>query len=740
MFAVPSGKTPPGAVFARILSRLPVFLVVSLLLSIGIFLVSSSSAQVSVTTQRYDNSRSGLDLSESLLNPTNVNSTTFGRLFSQPVDGAIVGHPLFLPGISIPGLGTHNVVYAATMHDSVYAFDAASNSGSNAQPLWHVSFTNAGAGVTSVPIADQACGKVTAFTEIGVLPAMVIDSATGTLYAVAKTEESGSFVHRLHALDITTGQEKFGGPVQIKGSVVSGGVTFAFKDRYQMARPGLVLVKGVVYVTFGGEGCKFSPNAVGWVMAYNASNLQQLGVFTTNPRDGYGVGIWQGGVGPAADSAGNLYFATGDGPYDADTGGPHYGDSVLKLNLGTTLGVASYFTPNNERYLTKNDLDLGSGGVLMLPDQAGSHPHEMIAIGKEGSINVIDRDNLGGFNPGGNSQIPQFLAFVTGEVAGVPLYWNNLLFVGGQGFPVQAYALTNGQMSVTPIYESTLSYSNPNGLILSANGNSNAVLWAMDGQGSATKMFAFDALNLNKLYSTIDNATRDSVGGAPHFVTPIVANGRVYVGGTSKLAVYGLFRVLPVASGSGQTGTVNTTLPTMLKVQATDPYGGNVSGLSVTFSDAGAGGSFSSSVVKTDVSGFASTSYTLPKTASTVTITASLPGFNQATFSEVANAGAPALIKTHGGFNQTAPINTPLPASISAAVKDAFNNAVPGVVVTFSDGGAGGAFSSTTATTNSSGWADVNYTTPGVPGVIYVTATVSGVATGAKFKETVMAQ
>jgi hypothetical protein len=707
---------------------------------ISVSILSCSLAQVSVTTQRYDNARSGLNLSESLLTPAKVNTATFGKLFSQQVDGAIVGHPLVLPNVTIPGLGKHNVVFVATMHDSVYAFDAASNTGRASQPLWKTSFTNPAQGITSVPIADQACPRVNAFSEVGVVPAMVIDPVTGTLYVLAKTEENGSFVHRLHALDIATGLEKTGSPVQITGSVISGGVTFTFQDQFQISRPGLVLANGVVYATFAGLGCKYSVNAVGWMMAYNASNLQQqLGVFTANPKDGYGVGMWQAGVAPAVDSLGNLYVATGDGPFDADSGGPHYGDSVLKLNSGASLGVADFFTPYNQAYLNQNDLDLGSGGVVLLPDQPQPHPHEMIVIGKEGSIYLIDRDNLGKFNAGGNSQIPQFVPFTTGEVDGVPLYWNNTLFVAGQNFPVQAYTLTNGSLSTGPTYQSTLVFANPVGLVLSAQGNNNPVLWTMEGQGAATRMFAFDALSLSKLYSTAD-LSRDAIGGAPHFVTPVVANGRVYVGGTSKLTVYGLFRILPVVSGSAQTGTVNTALPTSLKIQATDPYGGSVTGLSITFSDAAAGGTFNPAVATTDSSGFASTIYTLPKTAKAVTITASSSGFNNATFTETAQAGAPTLVKTHAGYNQTAPVNTPLPAQISAAVKDAFNNAVPGVTVSFSDGGAGGTLSPTSVTTDSSGYANVNYTTPPVAGVVFITATVSGVSTVATFKETVTAQ
>lgn len=715
--------------------RSALVLVAGFALGLGAWLTPFCGAQVSVTTQRYDNFRSGLNLTETRLSPANVNVAAFGKMFTQPVDGAIVGQPLYLPNINVPGRGTHNVVYVATMHDSVYAFDADNNAGGNDQPLWHVSFTDPDNGITSVPIADQTCSKVTAFTEIGVVPAMVINAATNTLYVLAKTEENGAFVHRLHALSVSTGKEKFGGPVQITASVQYAGSTFTFQDKYQMARPGLALVNGVVYASFGSLGCKNATNASGWMMAYGAGTLQQLGVFATNPKNGYGSSIWQSGVAPAADSAGNLYITTADGPFDADSGGSHYGDTLLKLKLGSTLGLVDYFTPNNQSYLYDTDLDLGSGGVLLLPNQQGSHLHEMIAIGKEGSIYVVDRDNLGKFNPNDNSQIPQFLPFATGGVAGNALYWNGMVYVGGEEFPLQAYLTTNGQLSATPLYVSNYIFDNPAGLTLSANGNSNSILWAMNGQGAATKLFAFDALNLNQIYSTIDLPSRDGIGGAPHLVAPIVANGRVYVGGSTKLLAYGLLRTLPVQSGNNQSGPVNTALPAVLKVQATDPYGGSVAGLPVTFS--ATGGSFNPAVATTDGSGFASTTYTLPTAAGPVTITASSPSFVAATFSETATAGASFVIKTHTGFNQTAPVNTPLPAPISAAVKDAFNNPVPGVVVTFSDSSAGGVFSSTTVTTDSKGWADVTYTTPATPQVLYVNATVGGVSAPAKFKETV---
>jgi hypothetical protein len=704
-------------------------------LFVGLTAAPWSAAQVNVTTQKYDNSRSGLNLQEHILTPSNVNVNTFGKLFSNPVDGEIVGQPLFIPNVAIPGLGSHNTVFVATMHDSVYAFDAQSNTGTNAQPLWHVNFTNPALGITSVPIADQTCGNLTAFKEIGIVPTMVIDPVSKTLYVLAKTEENGAFVHRLHALDVTTGNEKFGGPVQITASVVVGGITVPFSDKFEMSRPGLGLMNGTVYVSFGSLGCKNSgPTATGWFMSYNAKTLQQTGVFATNPKNGYGASIWQSGVAPAIDSAGNIYVSTANGPFNADQGGSSYGDSLLKFNSSATL--LDYFTPYNQQHLNDADLDLGAGGVLLLPDQSSSHPHEMLAAGKEGSIYVVDRDNLGRLEPDGNPNLPQFLPFVTGPVNGVPVYWNNTVFVGGKNTPLQSYSFANGLLSVSPIHTSLLTFSNPNALQVSANANSNAILWAMEGRGPDAKLYGFDALTLNQLYSTADLTTRDQIGGATHFATPTVAQGRVYIGGTSNLVTYGLFRNLLVASGDGQSGVVNTTLPVSLIVKAQDPYGRGVTGFPVTFNDGGAGGIFNPATVSTDSTGRATTIYTLSKTSGTVHISASSPGFTDAKFTETALAGTATLVKTHSGFNQSAPVNTPLPAPVSAAVKDAWNNPVPNVVVTFSDGGAGGQLSATTATTDSNGFANVNYTTPPTAQVLFITATAAGVTTPAKFKET----
>ncbi len=409
-------------------------------------LSGSAEAQVNVVTYHNDNARTGVNANETVLTPSNVNKNNFGKLFTQGVDGIVVGQPLYLSNISIPGSSeTHNVVYVATQHDSVYAFDADNNAGINAQPLWHVSFINPAAGITTVPGTVQGCTGVTAFTELGIVSTPVIDPNTGTLYVIAKTDENGTFVHRLHALDVATGQEKFNGPVKLKATFrTNTGSVATFKDLYQMNRPGLLLVNGTIYAGFGSNGCNYGNQ--GWVLAYDALTLQQVGAFDTSPVKLQQVGafdtspvkglssIWQSGAGLTADSAGNIYAETGEGGFDADMGGQDFGSSVLKLTQTPSgLPLTDYFTPYNQATLSQMDLDLSSAGVLVLPDQpGGAHPHLAVATGKQGILYLLDRDNMGHYNPAGDTQIVQEVSpGAGGEVNGVPVYWNGKLYVFG---------------------------------------------------------------------------------------------------------------------------------------------------------------------------------------------------------------------------------------------------------------------------------------------------------------------
>jgi hypothetical protein len=315
--------------------------------------------------------------------------------------------PLYVANVNIPGKGLRNVVYVATEHDSVYAFDA---DGSQSAPLWQVSFIDPAHGITTVPPADTGeTGDIT--PEIGITGSPVIDPSTNTLYVVAKTKEGSggntTYVHRLHALDIATGSEKLGGPVVIQGSVqgtgdgTSGGQV-PFLSLRENQRAALLLNNGVVYVAFASHGD--NPPYHGWVFGYSASTLQRTMVYNVTPN-GEGGGIWQSGDGLAADSSGNVFFVTGDGTFDANSGGRDYGDSIIKISSAGA--VLDYFTPHDHATMNAGDLDLGSGGTILLPDQPGAHTHLALSAGKNGTIYVVDRDNMGHYQTGNDNQIVQ---------------------------------------------------------------------------------------------------------------------------------------------------------------------------------------------------------------------------------------------------------------------------------------------------------------------------------------------
>jgi hypothetical protein len=374
-----------------------------------------AGAQVNVLTYHNDNARTGQNLNETILTPGNVNVTTFGKLFSYPVDGYVYAQPLYVSSVQIPGSGIHNVVFVATEHDSVYAFDA---DNSAAGLLWHVSFINPANGVATVPAQDVLTGDLV--PEIGITSTPVIDGNTGTIYVVAKTKEvrqtTVHYVQRLHALDITTGAEKFGGPAVIADTIlaadgsfqyVSGpsvvgsgdgsldGQTVNFNALRQLNRPGLLLLNGIVYSAWGSHGDNDPYH--GWLIGHDAQTLALVSVFNTTPNGGRGA-LWMSGGAPAADVNGNVYIATGNGTFAlTGSGSPGYGDSVLMLTPSGGLNVTDFFTPWNQATLDVTDADLGSGGVLLLPDQPGPYPHLMVTAGKPGAIYLIDRDDMGGY-------------------------------------------------------------------------------------------------------------------------------------------------------------------------------------------------------------------------------------------------------------------------------------------------------------------------------------------------------
>jgi len=485
---------------------------------------------LSVTNWHYDNARTGVNPNEMILNLANVNPNTFGTLFDIPADGAVIGQVLYLPNVSIPGKGTHNVVYAATMHDSVYAFDADSNTGANASPLWQVSLLPPGA--TPVPMTVQRCSSVTAWTEVGIVATPVIDSATGTIYVVAKTYENGNTVFRLHALDVTTGSEKFGGAVQIKATYTLNGQTDTFNPLAETNRPALLLTNGHVYLAFGSNGCNDYGDE-GWVISYNASTLAQEGAFATEPGKALAA-IWMKGGGLSADSASNIYGETAEGNF---TPGTNFGSSVFRLTQsGNSLQVADWFTPWNQDFLSKNDLDLNDA-VLLLPDQPGSHPHLALAVGKEGTVYVLDRDNMGKYCASctaGDTQIVQEFPQVAMKT-GCLIYWNGMVYTTGTGHPILGWALNNGMLSSTPVVQTPAQEGGHSPIITSA-GTANGILWQING----SDLTAYNATTLVRLYVTSQTNGRDTLPSIPHFAQLMVVNGKLYIGTNSGITVLGL--------------------------------------------------------------------------------------------------------------------------------------------------------------------------------------------------------
>jgi uncharacterized protein (TIGR03437 family) len=536
------------------------FLAAALLLG-----VPSLQAQVNVLTYHNDLARTGQNLNETILTPATVYSSNFGQLFSVPVDGQVYAQPLYMWGVNVAGKGFHNVVFVVTEHDSVYAFDADSNTGSNAAPLWQTTFLNPSAGVTSVPADNLGCNVIT--PEVGVTGTPVIDPATGTLYVVAMTlEDFGqTYVQRLHALDVTTGLEKPGSPVEIEASAPGtgdGNSTVTFRPWLYKERSGLLLLNGVVY-TFWSSHCD-AGSYHGWVIGYDANTLKRTAVYTSSPNWEAGS-IWQSGAAPPADADGNIYIVTGNGTFDVDRGGSDLGDSVVKLSTTHGLSVADYFTPFNAALLDVKDIDLGSSGALLLPDLAGSpqHPHLLITGGKEGRIYLIDRDSMGHFASDSDHQIVQSLPTAVGPLFGIPAYFNHTVFFGPKNDALKAFPISNGQLSETPSSQSSgvIPYlgSVPS---VSSYGLKDGIVWTIYPDG----LHAYNAANLGtELY-------RGDTGSYIKFSTPTIANGKVYVGTANSVAVFGLPAAPAIAAivNSAGSGTPPVAPGSIISVYGTN--------------------------------------------------------------------------------------------------------------------------------------------------------------------------
>jgi uncharacterized protein (TIGR03437 family) len=515
-----------------------------------LFVTSASlGAQVSATTYQYDLARTGANTNEVVLNKSNVNANTFGLLYTLPVDGMIYGQPLYASNVNIPGKGTHNVVYVATENDSVYAFDADAGGG----PLWRDSFANSGA--VTVSSEEVGCSQIK--PQIGITSTPVIDLSRGAIYVVAMTREGGNYVQRLHALDLSTGAEKPGSPVEIQASYPGtgeGGSTVVFNPRNYKQRPGLLLLNGVVYTAWASH-CDIGAYH-GWLIGYDAGTLQQVSVYNNTPNGNMGS-FWNGGAAPAADADGNIYLVSGNGDFD---GGQNLGESYIKLSSGGGLGVADYFTPFNYAALNGGDLDTGSAGVVLIGDEAGSaaHPHLMSSAGKEGRIYLLDRDNMGKLNTNGSdSQIPQSLLGGMPSFFGNPAYFNHYLYFCGSGSYLGAYSISNAQMSTGPISQSYEKYGYPGCVpTISANGRSNGIVWSLE---PFVGLHAYDANDVSReLYNS---GTDAAPGNTVKYSAPLVANGKVFAGRDTALLVYGLLSAgaagIPAAnSASGDVGWV----------------------------------------------------------------------------------------------------------------------------------------------------------------------------------------
>jgi uncharacterized protein (TIGR03437 family) len=488
----------------------------------------TAAAQTSVVTYHNDNARTGQYLSEILLTPANVKPGSFGKRFSLPVDGAVYAQPLYLPRVKVAGKGLHNVLYVATGHDSLYAFDADDNSGANAQPLWKASFIDPARGIEPVPADDVGCQVI--WPELGIVGTPVIDAAAGTIYLIAETKEpQNQYVFRLHAIDVTSGAERSGSPVVIQPP---GFIPLSHKQR-----TALLLSKGVVYSSWG-SNCDLG-NYHGWVLAHDARTLKPVGVFNDSP-DGNASSFWNGGAGPAADADGNIYVVSANGDFTAGSGGRDYGDSVVKLSPSPRMSVTDFFTPFNQDTLNLLDVDLGSTGVVLLPDAAGSpaHPHLLFTVGKEGRLYLLDRDDLGRAQQGSDASALASLLVLTHSVFGTAAYFNGSIYMAPELAPLVAFPVAGAVLRSTP----SATASNSTGVLgaspsLSANGSQNGIVWIISSDSGGT-LRAYDAANLTELYNS-NALSVDRLGVFTEFSVPTVAASKVYAGTAGSVAVYG---------------------------------------------------------------------------------------------------------------------------------------------------------------------------------------------------------
>jgi uncharacterized protein (TIGR03437 family) len=482
-------------------------------------------AQPSVVTYHNDNARTGQYLNEILLTPKGLKAGSFEKRYLFPLDGAVYAQPLYLSRVKIPGKGFHNVLFVATSHDSLYALDA--DDESSATPLWKVGFLDAASGVTTVSETDVNCPVI---PELGISGTPVIDPDSGTIYLIVYTKEAGSqYVYRLHAIDVTSGAERPGSPVMIQPS---GFVPLAHKQR-----TGLLLLNGTVYSSWS-SNCDHGTYH-GWVMAHDAATLRMTGYFNDSAGVS-GASFWNGGAGPAADEQGNIFVVSANGDFSGNVSLAQYDESVLRIAPAPQLAMADQFTPFNKVLLDQQDLDLGSSGALVLPDQAGSpaHPHMLFTSGKEGRMYLLDRDALGGVQMGSDSAALASLPIPgTGATFGSAAYFNGFIYLAPANSPMLAFPVAGASLGSLPAASTSIG----NGRLgatpsISANSTRDGIVWTITAADGG-QLLAYDASDLSELFDSNARAS-DQLPGYTEFTVPTIADGKVFAPTGGGLAIY----------------------------------------------------------------------------------------------------------------------------------------------------------------------------------------------------------
>jgi len=491
------------------------------------------AAQPSVVTYHNDNARTGQYLGEILLTPSGLSGGLFGKRYLLAVDGAVYAQPLYLSRVKIAGKGLHNVVFVATSHDSLYAFDADDESGAPA--LWTVSFLDTAVGVTTVSEADVSCPVI---PELGISGTPVIDPLAGTIYVIVYTKEPGNqYVYRLHAIDVTSGAERPASPVEIQPP---GFVPLAHKQR-----TALLLSNGVVYSSWSGNCDQGTYH--GWVMAHDAGTLNLTAFFNTSPNDS-GASFWNGGAGPASDDQGNIFVVSANGDFDGNETAARYDESVLRLT-SAGLTPADQFTPFNKMLLDEDDLDLGSSGALLLPDEAGNaaHPHLLFTSGKEGRMYLLDRQALGGVQVGTDSgALASLPALGSRPTFGAAAYFDGSIYIAPENSPLLALSVAGASLyssrSASILDENVSTGATPS---ISASGSNNGIVWMITGDDGG-RLLAYSATDLSRLYDS-NALTSDNLPGYAEFSVPTMADGKVFAPSIAGVAVYGELAPQPPA-------------------------------------------------------------------------------------------------------------------------------------------------------------------------------------------------